>query len=165
MRLVCARTSSASAKSKICRPAFWPPGSNLASVSGGVYLPLGFCCGTFETEGPGFHLDSHHQSEGAHGPWIPDCSTSGAQLVENLWGKSGMVRQTTYYCPSISQDQLTTRLTDRIHQCSFQAATAMNNVTRLALSICSKTKELNLSPAELDELYAAADTITNLCTA
>lgn len=67
--------------------------------------------------------------------------------------------------PPSPSDQLTTRLTDRIHQWLLQAAAAMNNVSMLALSISRKTKMPKLSLAELDELCTAADTITNLCAA
>lgn len=67
--------------------------------------------------------------------------------------------------PPSPSDQLTMRLTDKFHQGLFQAAMAMNNMAMLALSISSKSKELNPFLAKLDKLCTAADTITNLCAA
>lgn len=52
---------------------------------------------TSEAEGPGLHLYIHHQGGGVHGPWVPNCSSAGAQLVICLWGESGTICQTTYH--------------------------------------------------------------------
>ncbi|MEQ2163736.1 hypothetical protein GOODEAATRI_033443 [Goodea atripinnis] len=67
--------------------------------------------------------------------------------------------------PPSSSDQITTRLTDRSHQCAAQVAAATNNTAFLAYAISKKAREMELPPEDVEEFCNFADTILNLCAA
>ncbi|MEQ2166876.1 hypothetical protein GOODEAATRI_032873, partial [Goodea atripinnis] len=67
--------------------------------------------------------------------------------------------------PPSPSDQITTRLTDRSHQCVAQVAAATNNTAFLAYAISKKAQEMELPPEDVEEFCNLTDTILNLCAA
>ncbi|MEQ2160401.1 hypothetical protein GOODEAATRI_033380, partial [Goodea atripinnis] len=108
--------------------------------SGGNCLPVGSGGRAASAKGTGLHLHTHHEGGVPDRSGVSPSSCSGARSI-------------------------TTRLTDRSHQCAAQVASATNNTAFLAYAISKKAREMELPLEDVEEFCNLADTILNLCAA
>lgn len=139
-----------------------PAGPSLGLLSASIQLHPGCEIGPHEVDGTrliSFRLDKSSGHYGARFPHHLPLEHSFSAIFGVRAAKNGG----RHITPPSSEDQLTSKLPDKMNLCSTLAGAATNNVVLLAYTIAKDMRTPPPSSAELDHIGTAADTISNLC--